>query len=108
MLITQSVALFIVAGLFEIGGGYWFIRQIESKNDQFVREFLNAFEKARKENREKASGDASSKKAVDNELLTFDRLNRSTDDVRSHEERYRILVKRFRTYLKAETGKSRR
>src|SRR5438045_3041533 len=36
---------------------------------------------------------------ADNELLTFDRFNRSTDDERSHVERYQILAKRFKQYL---------
>jgi hypothetical protein len=64
----------------------------------YVREFLNAFEKSRKENRELASN-PSTAAAADNELLTFDRFNRSTDDERSHLERYRTLAKRFRDYL---------
>lgn len=85
------------AGIFPVF--YWLIRQIDSKHDQYIREFLNYFEKTRKENRDKA-GDTSSKKGEpDSELMTFDRLNRSTDDQRSHEARYRILEKRFNAYL---------
>jgi hypothetical protein len=64
---------------------------------------LNIFEKARKSNREKAS-DPSQAAKVDNELLNFDRLNRSTDDERSHVERHKILEKRFNAYLQ-EAGK---
>lgn len=85
------------AGVFPVF--YWLIRQIDSKQDPYVREFLNFFEKTRKENRDKAS-DPSSKGRPDSELMTFDRLNRSTDDARSHEERYKILEKRFDAYLK--------
>ena len=62
------------------------------------REFLNIFEKGRKANREKAS-DPSQAANVDNELMTFDRLNRSPDDERSHVDRYKILEKRFNAYL---------
>ena len=85
------------AGVFPVF--YWLIRQIDSEHDQHVREFLNIFEKTRKENRDKAS-DTSSNSKPDSELMTFDRLNRSTDDQRSHEERHRIIVKRFKEYLK--------
>ena len=84
------------AGVFPVY--YWFIRENDSKQDQRVREFLNAFEKSRKENRETAS-DPATADAADNELLTFDRLNRSTDDERSHVERHKILAKRFKKYL---------
>jgi hypothetical protein len=61
---------------------------------------LNAFEKSSKENRETASNPLTVT-AADNELLTFDRFNRSTDDERSHLERYRILAKGFKDYLRA-------
>lgn len=84
------------AGVFPVY--YWFVRENDTKNDQYVREFLNAFERARKENREIASDPASAAKA-DSELLTFDRLNRSTDDERSHLERHKTLAKRFKEYL---------
>jgi hypothetical protein len=84
------------AGVFPVY--YWFVRENDTKQDQYVREFLNAFEKARKANREEASDPAGAAKA-DSELLTFDRFNRSTDDERSHMERYRILAKRFREFL---------
>jgi hypothetical protein len=84
------------AGVFPVY--YWFVRQNDSKQDQFVREFLNAFEKTRRENRLTASKTETAK-AADNELLTFDRLNRSTDDERSHMERHKILATRFKEYL---------
>jgi hypothetical protein len=84
------------AGVFPVY--YWFVRENDTKQDQYVREFLNAFEKARKENREIAS-DPKSAANADTELLTFDRLNRSTDDERSHLNRHSIIAKRFRDYL---------
>jgi len=84
------------AGVFPVY--YWLICQTDFKSDPYVREFLNAFEKARKANREKAS-DPSQATKVDSELMHFDRLNRSTDDERSHVERHKILEKRFIAYL---------
>jgi hypothetical protein len=84
------------AGVFPVY--YWFVRENDNKQDQNVREFLNAFERTRKENRELATN-PKTELAADNELLTFDRFNRSTDDERSHLERYRILAKRFKEFL---------
>jgi hypothetical protein len=84
------------AGVFPVF--YWLIRQSDSKHDQYVREFLNIFDKTRKKNRDMAVH-PSSKWKPDSELMTFDRLNRSTDDQRSHEERYKILTRRFNAYL---------
>ena len=84
------------AGVFPVY--YWFVRENDTMQDQYVREFLNAFESSRKENRELAANPATASSA-DNELLTFDRFNRSTDDERSHVERYRILAKRFKEFL---------
>lgn len=85
------------AGVFPVY--YWFVRENDSSQDQHVREFLNAFERARKENREMANNPETASTA-DNELLAFDTLNRSTDDERSHSERHRILAKRFQDYLR--------
>jgi hypothetical protein len=84
------------AGVFPVY--YWFVRENDNRHDQYVREFLNAFEKSRRENRETATNPETARVA-DNELLTFDRFNRSTDDERSHVERYRILAKRFKEYV---------
>jgi hypothetical protein len=84
------------AGVFPVY--YWLIRQIDSQSDPYAREFLNIFEKTRKANREMAS-DPSQAEKVDSELMTFDRLNRSSDDERSHVERHKILENRFKTYL---------
>jgi hypothetical protein len=84
------------AGVFPVY--YWFVRENDTKQDQYVREFLNAFESSRKENRERAADPATASSA-NSELLTFDRFNRSTDDERSHAERYRILARRFKEFL---------
>ncbi|MEK6698387.1 MAG: DUF262 domain-containing protein [Nitrospirota bacterium] len=91
------------AGVFPVY--YWLIRGIDSTSDPYVREFLNIFEKERKTNREKGN-DPSRAAKVDSELMTFDRLNRSTDDERSHVERHKILEKRLKDYLQ-EAGKSK-
>jgi hypothetical protein len=84
------------AGVFPVY--YWFIRQNDPSYDPNVREFLNLFEKERKANREYSSESLLSP-VSDSELMTFDRLNRSTDDERSHVERHKILEKRFKSYL---------
>lgn len=84
------------AGVFPVY--YWFVRENNSNQDQYVREFLNAFEQSRKANRVTASNPVTAT-AADSELLTFDRFNRSTDDERSHTERYKIIKKRFNEYL---------
>ena len=78
------------AGVFPVY--YWFIRNIDFKQDTYVREFLNSFEQSRKDNREEGA-------SRDDELSTFDRLNRSTDDERSHSKRHEIIQKRFAKYL---------
>jgi hypothetical protein len=84
------------AGVFPVY--YWFVRENDPKEDQYIREFLNAFERERKQNREMASDPATAGKA-NNELLAYDRLNRSTDDESSHVGRHKVLVKRFKEYL---------
>lgn len=84
------------AGVFPVY--YWLIREIDSKDDKHIREFLNIFERERKENRGR-SNETSLKGKPDSELLTFDKWNRSTDDQRSYEERYIILRRRFDAYL---------
>lgn len=89
------------AGVFPVY--YWFIRENDSKHDPYVREFLNAFERLRKQNRDLANDPTTAARA-DNELLTFDRFNRSTDDERSHLERYKIIAKRFKEYLEVNKG----
>lgn len=86
------------AGVFPVY--YWLIGQTDFKSDPHVREFLNIFEKARKANREKANDPSQAAAKVDSELMNFDRLNRSTDDERSHVERHRVLEKRFKDYLR--------
>lgn len=84
------------AGVFPVY--YWFVREHDPKSDQHIREFLNSFEQTRKANRETANNPDTASQA-DSELLIYDRLNRSTDDERSHIERFNILKKRFKLFL---------
>jgi hypothetical protein len=84
------------AGIFPVY--YWFVRSREMDDFPFIREFLVRFEEERKKNRELAEDDGQAE--ADPELLQYDGLNRSTDDVRSHEGRFNILTKRFDKFLR--------
>ncbi|MFB3918398.1 MAG: DUF262 domain-containing protein [Terriglobales bacterium] len=85
------------AGIFPVY--YWFVRSQSKEAFRYLREFLVRFEEERRSNRERAAADPKDKK-VDQELLQYDRLNRSTDDVKSHEGRFNILLRRFTKFLK--------
>jgi len=78
---------------------YWFVRSASVKSQQFVRQFLIAFEEARKRNRLLSSSHPQSRD-VSRELVEFDNFNRNTNDLLSHEGRCRILRDRFTTYPK--------
>ncbi len=73
---------------------YWFARNEGVDKYHRVREFFVRFEQNRRENRRLFTDDPKSKK-IDQELLSYDKYNRSTDDLQSHEQRYLILKKRF-------------
>lgn len=92
------------AGIFPVY--YWFVRSLSLAKFAFVREFLVRFEETRRGNRELANSNPDSPD-VDQELLSYDRLNRSTDDIRSHVGRYDILKRGFDLFLK-EARKRRR
>jgi hypothetical protein len=79
------------AGVFPVC--YWLIREGNSTDDRYIREFLYEFEKKRKESR----GDADDAEP-DSELAIFDRWNRSPDDEKSYVERFKILTRRFRAF----------
>ena len=81
------------AGVFPVY--YWLIRQSEEEIDLYLREFLNNFEKERKHNREIAKQDEEN---VDKELILYDKFNRSTNDLKSHTERYDILRRRLQDF----------
>ena len=75
---------------------YWTIRETNQRKDLIFREFLNNFEKERRQNREIAKEDESK---VDQELILFDKYNRSTNDLKSHIERYEILKRKLEAFV---------
>lgn len=76
---------------------YWFIRNRPVRDDAVIREFLTDFERQRKDNRDLAAKSKSRKKP-ENDLVEFDKLNRSTNDEKSHIGRIEILNKRFEQF----------
>jgi hypothetical protein len=62
-----------------------------------IREFLVKFDRERLQNRRKLDENA---EAGDEELLNFDIMSRSSNDLRSLSGRYEILKKRFDRFLK--------
>lgn len=90
------------AGVFPVY--YWFIRSRQSDDSQFIREFLVRFDEERRANRDQASMNPNDP-TLDPQLLQYDRLNRSTDDIRSHEGRFDILTERFEMFLRANRKK---
>ena len=85
------------AGVFPVY--YWFLRSRSGEDYPYIREFLVRFEEERRSNRELAATSPESNE-VNQELLRYDGLNRSTDNIRSHEGRFQILTKRFVKFLK--------
>jgi hypothetical protein len=92
------------AGIFPVY--YWFVRNRDSSEFPFIREFLVRFEDDRRSNRELSMVSPNSDD-VDQELLRYDGLNRSTDDIRSHEGRFEILNKRFNKFLRSSRKSSK-
>lgn len=88
------------AGIFPVY--YWFVRSRDEKDFPYLREFLVRFEDNRRANRLLKADDP----RLDSSLLGYDRLNRSTDDQRSHEGRFKILSERFQLF-KRETRNSK-
>lgn len=93
------------AGVFPVY--YWFVRGQKGEEFPLVREFLVRFEDTRRKNRELATLSPESSD-IDQELLRYDTLNRSTDDIRSHEGRFEILNKRFDKFLRSSRKQSPR
>jgi len=77
---------------------YWLVRNRKARELPRLREFLVRFEEERKANRE-LTNKVRKPKGVDKELSDFDAYNRSTNDERSHAERYSILMARFTEFL---------
>lgn len=80
------------AGVFPIY--YLLIVNVPGNTYSFVREYLVRFEEERRENRKLRDRDSQSKK-IDQMLLKYDLFNRSTNDQKSHEGRFEILIDRF-------------
>ena len=83
---------------------YWFIRSRKEEEYPYIREFLVDFERKRRVNRNIIQNEPMSTK-IDKELLEYDRLNRSTSDLKSHKGRVKIFNRRFKTYYKTKVSK---
>jgi hypothetical protein len=81
---------------------YWLIREIEDKYFPRFREFINLFEKERRDNRANIRKNPENGE-IRNILIEYDNFNRSTNNDQSHRERYRILKNSFDSYLKTGT-----
>jgi len=75
---------------------YWFIRNLERFYKNKIREFLLNFEQSRKENKRKFREE---KENIDEELLSYDVMNRSVDDKQSLMGRYKIISSRFSKFM---------
>lgn len=73
---------------------YWFVRDLTPDCYPRLREFLVQFERARMLNR-RTLAESPDSQQVDQQLVEYDRFNRSTNDLRSHEGRHGVLVSRF-------------
>lgn len=76
---------------------YWLVRNVEQSRHPRLREFLVRFEETRRRNRQLVNETPDSR-SIDHALIEFDNYNRSTNDQRSHEGRYTILLNRFKRY----------
>jgi hypothetical protein len=85
-------SLLASAGVFPVY--YWLVRETPESEHHKIREFLTRFEAARHENRRVLQENPRDTN-IDRELVEYDSFNRSTNDLQSHEGRYRILKTRF-------------
>lgn len=74
---------------------YWFIRNVTPRRHSKIRAFLVEFENSRRENRRIAQAEGESSKKIDKQLIEYDRLNRSVNDLQSQVFRCEVLRKRF-------------
>ncbi len=84
---------------------YWFIHKLEEIHLQFVREFLIYFEHERAQNRQKKK-EKPDDSNIDPELLLYDSLNRSTNDLKSHQSRIEILNSRYVAFMERVIAES--
>lgn len=80
------------AGIFPVY--YWLTREIQEGDYPQLREFLVRIDRERTENRQH-SNEKQNGTSIDQELMEFDLLNRSTNDQQSHQRRFQILLVRF-------------
>ncbi len=92
-------ALLGSAGVFPVY--YWFVRDTDQKHYHRMRTFLVEFEDARRDNRHLVAKDPNNP-AIDPQLVQYDKLNRSTDDKKSHLVRFDVLKERFVAHIKAK------
>ncbi len=83
---------------------YWFIRSRKEEEYPYIREFLVDFERKRRINRNIIQNEPKSMN-IDKGLLEYDRLNRSTSDLKSHKGRVKFLDERFITYYQDKISK---
>lgn len=78
---------------------YWLVRESNERHHSRLREFINAFEIARKRNRQliRAKSNVAEIKTI---LIEYDNYNRSTNNEQSHRERFRILKSSFVSFIK--------
>ncbi len=76
---------------------YWLVRAHPDKSDR-IREFLVRFEQERRTNAQRAN--SPTMKEVDQELLNYDVMNRSTNDQASLIGRFAVLERRFIQFLR--------
>jgi len=77
---------------------YWFIRSLKASQYPKIRDFLVRFEEQRRQNRTEAEEGGDPRK-LDQQFLTYDQYNRSTNDIQSHIGRVKLLKERFARYV---------
>ncbi len=77
---------------------YWFVRSVNENKYSYIREFLNEFEKERRNNRKlvREEPDSPNIKSV---FVEYDNYNRSTNNYQSHSERFRIIKSSFSSFF---------
>ncbi|MBA7506803.1 hypothetical protein ES706_05510 [subsurface metagenome] len=75
---------------------YWLVRDFHKSYQPRIREFLVAFRDEQLKNRKRAKERLPD---VDDELLTFDFMERSVNSKDSQIGRYRILIRRFASFI---------
>lgn len=85
---------------------YWLVRCHDKSDDQFMREFLVKFEKARKDNRDLVQSNPQDQK-IDRRLFEYDQFNRNTNDLASHKGRIKILEEGLSAFMSADVRQSK-